>query len=185
MVTTWIVFAAVFFLLFVVFLFAGIIRKKVGLVIAAVIALGMGMAVGTIAFIKLSGMAIDAVADATAPRTAEEVFAAEFGRAEANCVQIIDFYDPAVVVLHDKRYICFTACPAETRRILGQRHYDASQRPTSEIADAMSDKCCRNFVTPARFGTEVWECLASEGTDAFSLYVSLDSTRVYYIRQIK
>lgn len=183
-VITWVAVAAVAFILFVVFLLLGIVRKKVWMVIASVLCVGVGMLAGSAAFIRASSVAINAVTEAAADRTAEEVYASEFGRGN-NCVQVIDYYDPSVTVINDKRYVCFSCCIEETRRILSQRRYDMAERPTADIVNNMNQKCCRTFFTVQRFGPTVKECLASEGKDAFTLYVSTDSTRIYYVREIK
>lgn len=183
-VFSWIALAAVAFVLFVVFLLLGIVRKKVWMIIVSVLCVGVGMLAGSAGFIRASSVAVRAVANAAADRTAEEVYADEFGRGEG-CAQVIDFYDPSVTLVNDKRYVCFTACNAETRRILGQRRYDVAERGTANVINNMENKCCRSFFTVERFGPTVWECLASEGKDAYTLYVSTDSTRLYYIREIK
>lgn len=172
-------------LVFVVSLIVGIVRKKVWLIIVAVIAVFVTMVTGYTAFVRISTVAIHAISKTTTERTAEEVFAAEFDRPQNNCVQVIDYYDPTVTVINDRRMICFSACPAETGRIMKRRRYDVAERATPEVAGSMSDKCCQNFVTTERFGATVWECLASEGTDSYTMYVSMDSTRVYYIREMK
>jgi hypothetical protein len=183
-VITWVAVAAVAFILFVVFLLLGIVRKKVWMIIVSVLCVGVGMLAGSAAFIRASTVAIHAVTEVAADRTAEEVYASEFGRGE-NCAQVIDYYDPSVTVINDRRYVCISCCTEEARRILSQRRYDVAERRTADIVNNMNQKCCRTFFTVERFGPTVKECLASEGKDAFTLYVSADSTRIYYIREIK
>ena len=171
--------------LFIALLLFGIVRKKVWLIIVALLPLFAAMILVYMAFIEVSAVAIKAMTNPPSNRTAEEVFAEEFDRPQTPCVQIVDYHDPTVKVLHDKRLICFSACPAETRRILTGRRYDVTERATTDVITAMSDKCCQSFVTTERFGARLWDCLASEGTDVYTMYVSMDSTRVYYIREMK
>ncbi|WP_345076668.1 hypothetical protein [Nemorincola caseinilytica] len=172
-------------LIFVLTIILGIVRQKVWLVMVAVVALFATTVAGYITFAQITATVVKTVTKTGAERTAEEVFAAEFDRPQTPCIQVVDYYDPSVSVLNDKLSICFSSCPAETRRILGRRRYDVAQRITTDVMAAMTERCCRNFVTPERFGSTVLECLASEGKDAYTMYISADSTRVYYTRQMK
>jgi hypothetical protein len=181
-IITPVVIAVICGLLFVVLLLAGIMRQKVGLVIAAVASLGLCMLAGGIAIYRFSFTALEVVKDATTSRTGEEVYAAEFGREVPACVQIADYYDPAIA---SQVRICFSFCPQETGRLLQQRKYDVVKRATNEVIYDMGDHCCRNFFTVARFGDTVLECLAAAGTNTYALYVSADSSRAYYIREMK
>ncbi len=168
------------FILYILLFFGGIAAKRVWMVITAITCLITGLITGGMGLYYFSSAMVSIAGNTVNSRTSEEVYAAELGRPAYHCVQIVDYATPNGIT-NQKTTICFLSCAGETKRILSQRHYDIALRNTEDVLTMPgTDACCSAFLHPRRFGDTLIECLSSEGNNVYTLYISADSSRVYY-----
>ncbi len=177
----WLAITIVLAILFGAGMLLGVVRKNLKLVILSVVVLGLSIIAGAITAYKFVNKSYNALQVAVAPKTGEELYTEAFGAPGNDCVKMIGFSEPVVHVTGSELVICFGACPAEVGRILSQHRYEVVKRPRTEVQDIADKPCCSNYFTRQRFGDTVLECMTSSKANSLTMYLSTDSTHVYYI----
>jgi hypothetical protein len=169
---SWFVIAALLLSLFVITLMVGIYRRSLNTVLLSVLLCVFGVGASCVAAYKFFKEVHTEAKKALKGRSAMEMYNAVLGAPGADCVQILDYFDPVVPVMDDQLSICFKACPAEVERILARQPYTIEKQALSSV----SVVCCHDCFTSATFGDTV---LAGTAKDRY-IYISLDSSHVFY-----
>lgn len=117
-------------------------------------------------------------------RNGEQMYLDFLGEPTKNCVNVVTSEDRQAID-DASAFLYFKICPAELKRILNQRDYDKKILAKSE---AYSDETVTyggiipNWWTPSKLGDScILYTYFDQNTDwAEHLYVSFDSTAVYY-----
>lgn len=125
--------------------------------------------------------AVARVRQRLAPRTGQELYAAQFGPPLPNCLTVQNYQDQVVPRLDCCIWLEFSCCPAELRRMLAR---GASYRAaTPAAADSLTYSPRPAWWTPARLGParRVRRNFAATNPNRDQLLVfSADSTHAYY-----
>lgn len=176
----WVVSSIILLLLFGVLLLAGIVRKRVNLVIAAVVCFLLFMVSGAITAYKTIRQTVKVAEEVAAGRPGEKIYEDILGCKPGKCVKIFASTDPIVGVTRPAS-VCFSTCPEEVRHLLSLASYEVAKRPTSEVA-MEAETCCNNYFSYARFGDTLSEYIrAEEHGRTCTIWISMDSTHAFLV----
>ena len=177
---SWLAAAILLVLLFAILLILGIVRKKVNLVISAVVCFVLFMAAAGVVAYKTVRGTIKLASEVAQRRSGDQVYADILGRPTGRCVTIYASSDPIIPTDMGPVSACFSTCPGEVARLLQQRPYEIVKRPTPENAPH-ADQCCGNYFSYDRFGDSLLECIAAgEGEHVLTIWFSADSTHGFF-----
>ena len=174
-------FAGISFLIFLVFLIIGLVKKKRNLIITSIVFLFISIMIGSIAIFsitkktyQISKKAYNKVSELSKPRTGMEIYESLLGKPETNCVEILNYEDQTVPKIDIAILLHFKTCPKELKRILAQKEFEFEKIKTSEQSDEKS------WFKPEKMGDSIltfkYYDINGNGQE---IYSSKDSTEVY------
>lgn len=115
-------------------------------------------------------------------RTGEEIYVALFDKPKVNCVKIENYQDQTLPVFDCAIALKFRTCPMELKRILSEEKY-ITERTPSKFLDSEDSFIRGKWWKPKDLGDTVlvFTYIRPEGRRVQKAFVSIDSTRVYYI----
>lgn len=173
-------FVAATFLIFLLILIAGIVKKSQTLKRASVLVfLFFVVGIGGIGY-TIASKSYHKITDAFTMRTGYEIYDALFGKRQTDCVKIIHFQDQVIPKIDYAIWLQFTTCPDELKRILSQNHFKAEIQSTHgwNTAGPLDHQ---NWFKPETLGDSI--LLFTFQKDEFGngqyIYSSMDSTHVF------
>jgi hypothetical protein len=109
----------------------GVIKKKRSVLLISIIAFIFFMCSFAFTVYKLVTKSYNKVTNIHKPRTGEEIYTSLFGKAQRDCVKIINFQDQIVPKIDYAIWLQFRTCPEELERILSQVPYEKREESTN------------------------------------------------------
>lgn len=174
-------FAGISFMLFLVILIFGLIKKNKNLIITSIVILFISITAGAVGIFTITKKTYhitkkvyNDVSELSKPRTGVEIYESLLGKPETDCVDILNYQDQTVPRLDPAILLHFKTCPKELNRILAQKEFEFEKIKTSEQT---SDE---NWFKPEKMGDSilVFKYYDTKGNGQ-EIYSSKDSTEIY------
>lgn len=123
MITTLISLCIICFLLALVTLMIGLLKRKKRLFLLSLCSLGLAIILAFIAVFQISKSLYGKALSYLQPRSATEIYESLLGKSDTDCVEILHAVDQIVPRLDPGIFLHFSACPEECRRILSAYEY--------------------------------------------------------------
>ena len=180
-ITVWAIISAILLVLFTASVTVSIMKKKLWLFITSLAILFVFMGALLITGYKIMGTSLKHISLFKKERTGKEIYTALLGQPKTECVAIISFHDQLIPRIDNAIYLHFETCPTELRRITALQNYRIEKRSTKGwVANEPSPQ--NNWFNPATLGDSVlvYEHVDEDKDDGQIMYVSTDSTKVFY-----
>ncbi|MFT3912074.1 MAG: hypothetical protein QM737_21795 [Ferruginibacter sp.] len=176
------VFSAVLFVVFMVTLIIGIIKKnkKTIFISLAIFILFGGVAAWT--GFQFARKSYNRISETFKPRTGEEIYTALFGQPQSNCLKVINHQDQVVPKIDYAIWLEFETCPQELKRILAIHHFTA-EKIVSKNLFYQQPNANDHWFSPSSLGDSifVFKYAKDEYGNGQTFYSSLDSTKVFCV----
>lgn len=173
--------AGISFLIFLVFLIFGSIKKKKNLIITSIVILFISISTGIIGIFTITKKTYhitkkvyNEVSELRKPRSGIEIYESLLGKPETDCVKILNYQDQTAPIIDYAILLHFKTCPKELNRILARKEFEFEKIKTSEQP---SDE---NWFKPEKMGDSIltFKYYDTNGNGQ-EIYSSKDSTEVY------
>ena len=171
------------FLLSIILFLAGIIRRKLKLVLLSLAFLLGSVATGVYAGFRFVGKSFRMAREILKPRTGPEIYTAQFGNSPHNCSQLIHYQDQRIKRLDYTIWLHFRTCPVELQRILSLHDYETDRILTAGWPGPPEiNRPAGNWFRPELLGeTILLFRYHNDNGGGREIYASSDSTEVYYL----
>lgn len=176
-IALWTAITAAVFIIFLVILMVGLLRKKKKAVRFSLpvflVCAGLGIWT-TYLFVNKS---YHRISDLMKPRTGMEIYEALFGKTDHTCVTVLQHQDPVVPVIDNAIRLHVKTCPEEMARIIAARGYTSETISTQHRVTTDDD-----WFKPEMLGDSTIVC-TWHNPENYShiqyLYISQDSTEMF------
>ena len=175
---TLVFFAGLLFLISLICLISGMVRKHKGLKWTGIITLLTSLCIAGITIFSL----VEKVKKISRSRSGEEIYTALFDKPQTNCLQVIDYQDQIVPKIDYAIWLHVRTCPNELKRILSKHTYDVENISTDGMkTDGPSAN--QKWFKPELMGDSilVFKYSKDDRGNVQTLYTNKDSTEAYCI----
>jgi hypothetical protein len=172
--------SGVSFILFIIILTVGLVRKKKTILFSS-----LAILLAFIALASWTGYAIiqktaNKLTGALKPRTGDEIYRALFGQDQSGCVKVTNAQDQLSPKIDPAIWLRFKTCPAELQRVLSQHHFNSEEIPTASWTGTLPYGETTDWISPQTMGDTilVFEYTSDDGKNIQTLWASRDSTEV-------
>lgn len=170
--------AFIVILVFMAFLFIGIIKKQKGYVYASLIVLLSG---GIWIIWDLFSWSRKTISSALSPRNGIEIYESLLGRPDTNCIIVLNYRDQFLPKIDTEINLHFKTCPEELQRILNRKNFICRKVTASDTAKlSLLPTGLPSSFQPGRSGDTLllFSAIDHHGNGQ-EIYTSSDSTEVY------
>ncbi|UQB70288.1 hypothetical protein [Epilithonimonas zeae] len=173
--------AGISFMIFLVILIFGLIKKKKNLIITSIVILFISITAGAVGIFtitkktyRITKKVYNEISELSKPRTGIEIYESLLGKPETDCVQILNYQDQTAPIIDYAILLHFKTCPKELNRILAQKEFEFEKIKTSEQP---SDD---DWFKPEKMSDSIlfFKYYDTNGNGQ-EIYSSMDSTEVY------
>ncbi len=170
-------FSGLSFVLLIVILILGFIKKSKPLKLAALFLLAVFIC--STAFTCF--MIVKKITAGFKSRTGDEIYEALFGKRETDCVEILHHQDQVIPKIDDAIWLHFETCPEELKRVLSRHKYRAEKLSTDKWSEKIPHNEALKWFTPTLLGDTimVYEYVSDDYRNIQTIWTTLDSTKVF------
>ena len=182
----WIVASGIIFLLSIILLIIGLVRKKKLLIFSGVFTflafIGSAYYTGNMIMeksVRKVKRTVDEVKENFEPRTGEEIYTALFGKPDSKCLKIIDYQDQKFPVIDYAIWLHFKTCPEEMDRILSNKGF-SEEKVLTGLWNTQGPNI-ESWFKPEQLGDTIlmYKYLWDEYTNYQIIYCNLEKTEAY------
>lgn len=168
------------FLVFLVFLLIGIIKKNLRLVLISVLIFVISSVVGVWSIIVVTKKAYDRFSELAEPRSGFIIYTSLFGQPHSDCLEMINYKDQLIPKIDVAIWLHFKTCPEELGRIVRRKEFKMEKIAAANLHFEQQPSANENWFDPKKLGDTVliftWYDERNNGQE---IYCSTDSTEVY------
>lgn len=166
---------------FVTILVLGIIKSSKKLLISATVLFFVSIGFGTYTIHTVFDKSYGKLSEITKFRNGDEIYNALFGKAESECVNVIQHRDQIIPKIDGAIWMHFETCPSEMKRILSQQDYSSEKISTSDKSLSFTDSEYMKWFNPKFLGDTViiYEYSKGDSGNIQTIWSNLDSTEVF------
>lgn len=172
--------AGLLFVLFLIILIAGIVKRSKRLAIISIVILLFSIGVSGWTAYRAVTKSYNKVTALLEPRTGEEIYTALFGKPQAECVEVLHHQDQTIPKIDIAIRLHFKTCPDELERILQLRdfQYEKLSAKSWDFEPLTSNP---EWFRPASLGDSilVFKYDKDQFGNGQTIYASTDSTEAY------
>jgi len=173
--------AGLTFLIFVVTLIFGFIKKNRHLKLASFLILIVFIGLASWTAFTFVNKSYNKVADTLKPRTGDEIYDALFDKRKSDCVKVLNYQDQVVPKIDYAIWLHFETCPSELNRILSRHKFTSDKLSTKDWNVKISYGETMEWFNPTTLGDTimVYEYSTNNSRNIQTIWTSLDSTKVF------